>query len=140
MWAKDRSPELYDRADKLLNYVDSTLRPERNRFIHDVWALPDIYGEHRGYTRLQLGPRVFSPQSRQRAYGTYAERHFATLEEVEKFTEVVALAQMDLNELDAYSAGIVNSAPLEEPPPPLPPEWKSLARRDWQGQSKPRPL
>lgn len=131
------SPKLYERAEELLNYIDNEMRPERNRFIHDIWSVEDA---GKGISRHQMGPRVFSPQSRQRAYGTFTARTYADATEAGAFVVAIEHVLTDLADLDGHSAWLVEAK--KQPnlsPEPLPQEWKSLAHRGWQGRGTPQP-
>ncbi|MDO8378597.1 hypothetical protein [Phenylobacterium sp.] len=126
-----RSPQFYERTAKLLDYVDNTLRPERNRWMHDHWEFGDVI------SRVKLGAQVRRPQSRQRELQLWSERQYESVEEVEAFITNLEHASDDLVALDnhiAWIAGLRDGPSTFEQP--LPVEWASIAHKDWVGGFK----
>jgi hypothetical protein len=57
------SEMVVDEIIEVVDYVDNTLRPRRNRFVHDQWI--DQRGLSEAF-RVQVKPKVVRPQSRKR--------------------------------------------------------------------------
>ena len=122
------SPDLYDRTETLLNHMDNVLRSERNRYVHDYW-------QHDGeeIVRLKQGTRVIRPQSRQTALYLWTARRYEGVEAIRGLVTNLEFTQLDLIDLDGHIAWLVGQK--EQPGShrqPLPPEWRSLAHRDWR--------
>jgi hypothetical protein len=58
------SPRWFSKTEKLMNKIDLTLRPERNRMIHDMWIFH--HDPKMPMVRFGTTPRLRRPQSRQR--------------------------------------------------------------------------
>jgi hypothetical protein len=103
-------PDLYAEVDKLLNHIDNQLRPERNRYVHDIWQEHD-----NKIVRSTWKPKVTRPQSRQLEVTYSTETHYNTAEDVEGFTtrmqEALGSLIDKVNELQELSLSIW---PLEE--------------------------
>lgn len=124
-----RAPDLYEKTETLLNLIDNTLRPERNRFAHDSWW---------GLSRHQLGFAIRRPQSRKIELIGERRRDFPSREVVRSFRDHIIDALQDVQELDQYVVGLAyGSTPPSEPPEQLPTAWRSSTRRAWQDLDKP---
>lgn len=129
------SPDFYEKADALLNHLDNILRPERNRYVHDIWA-----HDGQSFVRLKLGARVIRPQARQRELHLWTERRYENVKAIRGFVTNLELAQLDLIDLDNHIAWLMGQR--EQPGAhrqPLPREWRSLAHRDWREPDKHQP-
>jgi hypothetical protein len=94
--------DFYERAESLLNYVDNELRPERNRYVHDLWEYQD--GR---IVRNSMNPRVIKPQSRMREVRLISEKEFASVDEITAFAEKLFDARDRLSLLDGELAGLI---------------------------------
>lgn len=125
------SPNFYDQTASLLNYLDNTVRPERNRYVHDYWS---VEGEE--IIRAKFGAKVHRPQSRQRILSMWSERRYKNLDAAQAFIENLGLAYEDLVELDNHIAWLMSRRDsLSTHQQPLPPEWRSLTHHDWRDPS-----
>jgi hypothetical protein len=75
-------PDFYDRAEKLLNWIDHELRGERNRYTHDLWRIwgPIIHRIKSGAVvrrKVGSGDRALYPHMSKRYFGTKELREFA---------------------------------------------------------------
>jgi hypothetical protein len=130
-----KSPDFYERSEALLNFVDSTLRTERNRYVHDTWRVdgPRV-------VRSKIGPIVKRTQSRQRQLFMETGTYFAGPEEIQRFVDVLRQAYWDLAELDHHIAWLVGQkVQPSEHRQPLPLDWPSLAHREWLTTNRPPP-
>lgn len=128
-----RSADIYDRAEALLNFVDNSLRPERNRYVHDVWAVR----ESASLARMKPIAIVTRPQSRKRELQTYVEHEFKNIEDARRLVTALEDAFGDLVTLDSHLAWLASHP--ERPskfPQPLPVEWRSFAHREWLARDR----
>jgi hypothetical protein len=118
------SPDFYERTEELLNYVDNVLRPERNRYIHDLWEI-----DGKAIIRLKIGARVIRPRPRKRELQLWTQRTYQSIESIREFVTTLELAYRDLVELDNHIAWLCGQRERRASHlQPLPREWRSLAR------------
>ena len=91
----------YDRLERLMNRVDNELRNERNRYVHDLWAIGD---DEKTIERFQQRTIVTRPQSRQRELSIGTTKPYASLVEVEAFVLQLEQAYHDICDFDAETA------------------------------------
>lgn len=130
------SADFYDRLEALLNFLDNTLRGERNRYVHDTWHF-----DENAIVRAKHAPVVRRTQSRSRELFLHSDREFKDVEEVRRFIQVLELAYDDLATLEAHIAWLIGQKEKpSESRQPLPAEWRSFAHREWLTQdTRPRP-
>ena len=129
----EHSPAFYERAEIILNFVDNDLRPERNRYVHDLWAV-----EGATISRSRLEPKIHRPQSRTRAFSTYAISRYSDLAAVRSLGDTLEQTYQDLAELDNHIAWLCEqrqASPTFQQP--LPEEWKSIVRYSSQKSERP---
>lgn len=130
------SPDFFERVESLLNFVDSTLRSERNRYVHDTWSV-----DNSDYTVSRAKPGAIvrrAPGSGSRKLTFDVARHFGSPDEIKRFVEALRLAYDDLAVLDGHIAWLTGQK--EQPSAhrqPLPPVWTSFAHRDWLEKGRP---
>jgi hypothetical protein len=130
------TPDFYDRAAELVDYIDNVLRPERNRFVHDSWNMHD----DGRVVRVQMGLHVRRPQSRQREVTLWKNRDYANVDEVEALNENLDEVWEDLCVLDSHLAGLATYRDRPEARfQPLPQPWSCLAHRKKRGVQKREP-
>lgn len=128
------SPTLYDQTEPLINYLDNVLRPERNRFVHDLWE----FGEDGRWSRVKTGPRVYRPQSHDRATSLFTRREYASVDQITSFAGTLLLMYNDLVEVDNHLAWLTSQKELPTgSTQPLPAEWKSLGHHAWRTPDMP---
>lgn len=120
----------YESVSKLLNHIDGTLRPERNRFIHGYWLKlrsPDII---RDYNAL----RVIKPQAHKSEVQTFIRQRFPSVAVVRSFRDHLIDTLQDMELVGDFACSLYSQAENRPPklPQPLPTEWRSLTRREWQ--------
>lgn len=93
--AQGVDPDLYGQIERVLNTIDTDLRNERNRFVHDQWQI-----EEEAIVRRKHGARVTRPQSRTLAVSQSTDRVYADVAEVARFTGRVAATFDELTRLD----------------------------------------
>jgi hypothetical protein len=121
--------DFYRKTEVLLNTIDNTLRPERNRFAHDLWDTLRLI-------RSQPAPKVVKPQSR-RLSKEWLSKHYGSIADVFSFRDHIVAAIEDIEILGDAICGLFG--PSDQPPEfraQLPAEWKSSAHHDWQGLSR----
>lgn len=79
---KDR--KVFDRLDAFLNTIDMQLRPERNRFVHDMWLTTSPVPEH-----VNLKPRYIKTPYKPRELKVEF-KSTTTVDEVREFAALVA--------------------------------------------------
>lgn len=85
--AQGIDPDLYGEVETLLNVIDGELRNERNRFVHDQW---DVIDER--IVRRKHGARVVRPQSRMIDVSYSTDKHYASADDVDEFSQRVETA------------------------------------------------
>ncbi|MEP3113290.1 hypothetical protein [Nisaea sp.] len=124
----DESKNLYDRAEKLLNYIDNDARVERNRYVHDTWH---IYGDE--IRRIKFGTKISRPKSHHRILTTAIERTYNSTNKIDEFVDNLNLVYDDLVNLYNHISWLCFSLDEESPPAhkqSLPENWSSLIHPD----------
>lgn len=121
--ADDRYPELFEQTSVLFNHLDSRLRVERNRWIHDHWfPFKSSFYSVRYKATFQKSPH-------QRADLKYMDaRYFETADELDDVIHWVELGQKDIMLIE-HAINLIHSdmiAPEVTPFPDLS-DWKSIS-------------
>jgi len=106
------SDEWFGRLETVLNSVNNTLRPARNRYAHDLWA---IYEEKDEVLKLRFKTALKQPQSRK-------PRELTTLEETKtEPREIWATADsIDRSASELYALKLEFLAAQPKPSPETP--------------------
>ena len=126
------SPDFFERVEKIMNYLDNEVRPERNRYIHDTWYL-----SAGTVIRRDNSPKIQRVQSRQTVLNKWTDRVYADIGQIREFMKNLEFLYDDLALLEGHLAwlSVVRERPPEFPQP-LPQVWQSLVHRDWREPSK----
>jgi hypothetical protein len=104
-----RKIEWYDDLAKIIDLVDNTLRPTRNRYVHDTWVSLRV-----GHPRqVQWAMKIKKPQARQPSELTTMHVNARKLEEMWDFIQRVAISRAWL-----WSAAAAHSQGKSPPSPP----------------------
>ena len=103
--APTASATFYDRLASVLNRIDTELRAERNRFVHDLWILDS---DDEMIQRFRQRTMITRPQSRQRELLIGTSKSYGSVEEVESFVLLLEAAFRDLCEFDGETAHMVS--------------------------------
>lgn len=127
------SPNLHERTEALLNFVDNSLRNERNRYVHDAWTIDDA----NEIWRRKPGAVVRKTQANKRELFMFSARRFKDTEELGRFIEALESTYDDLVTLDNHLAWLLENVRRPKgSQQPLPQEWTSFAHRDWLQRDK----
>lgn len=82
-YARNRPKELCDEVDEHINWVDGTLRPYRNDFVHGLWA-------QRGSSMIfmRINPKIYKPKPHKKEMKT-TSLYFPELNEADHLIEAI---------------------------------------------------
>lgn len=98
--APTANASFYNRTEKLLNRLDNELRPERNRFVHDLWMIDGETVE-----QFKAGTVVSRPQSHKLELSIGTAKPLK-VEEVEAFAKALEQMFHDLVAIDGETASM----------------------------------